>query len=110
LNGNKIKTLESSLLEHLHRLHTFSASWNQIRLIEKSFFVHNYDLRWIYLAKNNLENLEIDFRKIRKLRAVDLRKNLGDCNFSFNINFTNQSTIEIFQGNVTQFCRVNFIE
>lgn len=104
LNGNKITYLEPELLKHLHHLNTFSASWNKIHTIVESFFMHNFDLRWIYLAKNNIGNLKIDFTKIKKLKAVDLRKNLGECNFLFNIDFTNDSTVENFQNNVTQYC------
>jgi Leucine-rich repeat (LRR) protein len=105
LNGNKLTELSQPILSHLHKLHTFTAFKNKITRIDAEFFAHNENLRWIYLAGNSIDNLEVDFTQIKYLRAVDLRKNAGKCNFLFNVNFKPNMTLEIFQSNVTQYCR-----
>ena len=103
LNGNKIKKIQAPLLNHLHHLHTFSAIKNSLIEIDEELFKNNLKLRWIYLAANHIEQLSIDFTQLKYLRAVDLRKNVGYCNFL--VNFDEQRTVEDFQNNVTTYCK-----
>lgn len=103
LNGNKIKKLQAPLLNHLQHLHTFSAIKNSLIEIDEKLFKNNLKLRWIYLAANQIEQLSIDFSQLKHLRAVDLRKNVGKCNFLVNID--EQTTVKDFQSNVTTYCK-----
>lgn len=104
LNGNKIMELRPPLVDHLHHLHTFSAVNNKISQVDSRFFRKNRRIKWVYLAGNRIEQLGIDFRHFRHLKAVDLRRNSNDCSLLFNFNHKSNFTVANFQKNVTRFC------
>lgn len=104
LNGNKLKELAPPLVNRLHKLHTFSAVNNKITRIDANFFRFNIKIKWVYLYGNKIENLLINFRNLKHLKAVDLRQNPGNCSLLYNKNLRSNFTVENFQRNVTRFC------
>jgi len=73
---NQIKVLPKKLLSRLVKLRQFSASVNQIEVIDSDFFANNKKLQFIYLDNNKLKFIPVDFTKSERLNYLNLHGNV----------------------------------
>lgn len=78
LDGNILKSFDVKVLRDLNLLKKIVLENNQLEILDGTFNVHSA-IEEIYLKKNRLQKINVDFVQLKKLKLVDLRNNFDYC-------------------------------
>lgn len=101
--------LHDDLLSNMPKLKIFLADSNLIEELRHQLFRNNKNIEEIYLGRNEILEIDVRFTAFKELRVVDLKENLGDCDFMLRIYRSDRkplrrSKLNRFQMNVNEHC------
>jgi len=75
---NRIEVLHTDLFHKNVELREINFSWNELKYLEASVFKNNLQLEFIVLSHNHLQDIAVDFTKLKSLKFLDFRENKCD--------------------------------